>query len=523
MSANPYDAVPYQSYAYAASHPTRLGVIATLFGLSPAVSSHCRVLEIGCASGGNLLPMAAAAPDARFVGIDYSSVQIDGARAAQGELGLNNIEFRCEDIRAVDAAALGTFDYVIAHGIYSWLPPDAQAAMLALYRDCLAPNGIGYISYNTLPGWRMRGIVRDMMLFHAELFGDDAKKVEQAKALLDFVASALPTEGNPYGAYLRSELQLINSVNDSYLRHDHLEEHNEPLYFRDFMARARANGLEYLGESEFPSMVGSGIAPDALARLKAEVADIVRLEQYMDFLRNRSFRQTLLVKDGTTIQRQVVGNRIRAFHIAANLSPEAADATVEDASPVRFVATSGQTLQTGNPVTKAALACLAKVFPATLAFPELVRLARERLPAAHRSAIGEKQDAEVLANDLLVAFTAPGLVYFHDAALPCVAQAGERPQASAHARWQAARSPLITNLRHETVSLDAPGQLLLADLDGQRDRNALVAVIHAHLEAGRLKVETDGQPTLPALDSPVLPAILDAVLATLGRNALLIG
>jgi len=523
MSANPYDAVPYESHAYLATHPNRLATVATLFGLSPAPPTRCRVLEIGCAGGGNLLPMAVAFPESRFVGIDYSAVQIAEAEQARTALGLPNIEFRCEDVRAVDAKALGKFDYVIAHGIYSWLPPEAQTAMLALYRDCLAPAGVGFISYNTLPGWRMRGIVRDIMRFHAELFGSPQTQVAQARALIDFMTQHVPSDNNPYGQYLKSELGLLANVSDSYVLHEHLETHNEPLYFRDFMARAQGMGLHYLGESEFGLMVGCGIAPEAYQRLKTEITDIVRIEQYMDFLRNRTFRQTLLVKNGAAIQRNIIGERLLGLHVSANLSPEGNDFSPDRREAARFLSPQGQTLTVANPVTKSALMCLAEEFPATLPIDDLARLARERLSATHRSSIAESHDRSTLLADLLVATTASGLLYLSASPLHIAPRADACPQGWRYARWQAERGPVVTSLRHETVRLSEPGRFLLPLLDGSRDRAALRVAFFGAIRAGSLQLQRNGgvyDP--PDADDPLVAAALDAVLAELARTALLL-
>lgn len=79
--ATSYDRVPYKSHPFRQSHPDRLAVIATLHGMSPPAIERARVLELGCASGGNLLPMADQFPEATFLGIDLSARQIqDGQR-----------------------------------------------------------------------------------------------------------------------------------------------------------------------------------------------------------------------------------------------------------------------------------------------------------------------------------------------------------------------------------------------------------------------------------------------------------
>jgi len=90
--ANPYDVTPYIDLSYKATHPDRLATMARLLGRSPAPLERCRVLEIGCAAGGNLLPMAYSLPHADFVGIDYSARQIEDGRARVAELGFYNVQ-----------------------------------------------------------------------------------------------------------------------------------------------------------------------------------------------------------------------------------------------------------------------------------------------------------------------------------------------------------------------------------------------------------------------------------------------
>ncbi len=538
-SANPYDLTPYQSFAYPETHPNRLAVLASLFGRSPAPLAGCRVLEIGCAGGGNLLPIAAAFPQAQVVGLDYSQVQIDAAKHAAQALGLTNIRFVCEDMRSVDATSLGEFDYVIAHGIYSWLPADAQAAMLTLCRDCLTEAGVACVSYNTLPGWHMRGMVRDLMLFHAASFGDGPPDVAQAKALLDFMATHVPEENNPYGQYLRSELKMLSGLNASYLAHDHLEKHNEPLYFRDFIARAQGADLDYLGEAEFFTMLGSDLAAGAKSQLSAEITDIVRLEQYFDFMRNRSFRMSLLVRRGSFVERNIGPDRLKSLWVSSTLRstlplsavaaiPALAEATpaLVSTTPVRFETLTGQQLTTANPVTKAALMLLAEAAPASLAFGELLKAARERLPVTHRVTIALEQDAFTLGADMLIAYGAGALVQLYAASnrvapASVVRDATTALSAPAYARWQARQSGELTNLHHMRVSVDEPCRQTVLLLDGSLDRAGLHAAFYKLIVAGTLLLQEEGKAFVPAPDAPVVGQALEAILNTLAANALI--
>lgn len=144
-----YDALPYQSFCFPQSAPEHLEAVALLFGLTPPSSAKARVLELGCAAGGNLLPFAERNPQARAVGVDISGVHIAQANAALRKMQLENVRFEQKDLSEIDAS-FGTFDYIICHGVYSWVPEDVQHAIMDIAGKCLAEDGIAYISYNTL-------------------------------------------------------------------------------------------------------------------------------------------------------------------------------------------------------------------------------------------------------------------------------------------------------------------------------------------------------------------------------------
>jgi SAM-dependent methyltransferase len=206
LTPTAYDNVPYPSGAYPQSHPRRLATLGALFGMQPADILTARVLELGAADGSNLIPMAAELPQATFVGIERAGIQARTGQATIKELGLRTITLLHRDMLDVDAQ-LGQFDYIIAHGVFSWVPGEVQDKTLSICKQNLEPNGIAYVSYNTYPGWHMRGMMRDMMLFHTSQFTDPQTKVQQARALVEFLADSVPTKNNPYGLWLTQELK----------------------------------------------------------------------------------------------------------------------------------------------------------------------------------------------------------------------------------------------------------------------------------------------------------------------------
>ena len=294
LPVNPYDAIPYTSYPFPQSHPARLATIARLFSLPAPSLETARVLEIGCAAGGNLIPLAYSYPQAEFVGVDYSRVQIDDGQELVDTLRLKNIDLRHADLMQVDAS-WGEFDFVLCHGVYSWVAPPMQEKILSIAAELLTPDGIAYVSYNAYPGWHMRGIVRQMMRFHALRFRNPYQQIGEARRVLELVSKhAVGAKESAYSRLIKQEAELLAKCDDHYIFHEHLETYCEPLYFHEFIGRAREHGLDYLGESCLGSMAPTNFGADAHQALKSLARDAIELEQFMDFFSNRTFRETLL-------------------------------------------------------------------------------------------------------------------------------------------------------------------------------------------------------------------------------------
>lgn len=136
----PYDEVFYPGHVYGLTHPNHLATIAAVYGMQPAPVERCRVLELGCGVGGNLLPMAFQYPDSEFIGVDLSGVTIERGQRNIATLGVSNIKLLHCDIMNVDAS-FGQFDYIIAHGVYSWVPPAVREKMMTIFKHNLAPRG----------------------------------------------------------------------------------------------------------------------------------------------------------------------------------------------------------------------------------------------------------------------------------------------------------------------------------------------------------------------------------------------
>jgi methyltransferase-like protein len=496
-----YDKTPYPSLSYAQSHPDRLATIATILGLQPPALARCRVLELGCAGGGNLIPMAYGLPEARFVGLDNSPRQIAEGQAMIAALGLSNVSLHCQDILEA-GPELGCFDYIIAHGVFSWVPRYVQDKLLDICGEHLAPDGVAYVSYNTYPGWHFLGAMREMMLYHTRQVQEPLERVRQARGLLELLAQAIPPDSGAYGTFLNTyarflsgELKGQEARNDAFLLHDELEEFNEPIYFHQFMERAAQRGLRYLGEAEFSAMTGDHFDAETLQRLDQLTSGVVDLEQYMDFLRNRTFRQTLLCHRDLEPSRTLHPQVLSQLHVASHARPSEPVLDIHAKEGSRFEGSDGASFSTDHPPTKAAMLYLEMVWPRAVPVDDLAALAlgQTRRPT---DADANPQDELALQTNLLKAYSySSSLVKLH-AHAPCLAiAAGERPVASAVARYGARNGALVSNLRHERVQLEPLDRLIVQRLDGRHDRQALLTELLAGPVAqGAITLEREGQP-----------------------------
>src|SRR3954451_17011966 len=232
----PYDIVYYPGHSFPETHPIRLATMGNFYGMESAPVNCCRLLELGCGVGDNLIPMAQLYPQSSFVGIDSSAHAIESGQTNVTMLGLRNIDLVHRDImdfRQDDQ----TFDYIIAHGVYSWVPPAVREQMMRIYGKYLAPNGVAYVSYNAHPGSHLRDMVRDMMLFHVRDVKDPKKRIEQARSIAKFIAEASIKE-SVYGAVLREEFERIEKMADEVLFHDDLEENSTAFLLHQVVATA---------------------------------------------------------------------------------------------------------------------------------------------------------------------------------------------------------------------------------------------------------------------------------------------
>jgi len=438
VSDNPYNTVPYATLPQQQTHPARMGAIATLMGMQPEPVTQCRMLEIGCGNGANLIPMAAALPESQFVGVDLAEDAIVAAHQNVAALGLENIRFVAGDLRDIDES-YGEFDYIAAHGVYSWVPDAIRDALLAVCRSRLSPSGVVFISYNAYPGAHVLQMFRGMMLYHSRHHEEAADRIERSRWLMKYLLESnnLTTA---WAGMLQEVGKTILERNSGGIFHDDLSDSNNPFYFRDFMAHARRHSLQFVGESE----VSVNYDPKGvLAGMEQQVPapDRIEREQYMDFLRLRRFRQTLLCRDEVKLDPEPDARHFDRLLFSAELR------VTDD----RLEGRTGSCTIMNDSVRSVAAALNAR-HPRPIGFDEL-------LPFT---------DGPDALRDILLGLVHAGFTDVHTFGYPCETSVSSKPRGLRLARYQATQSEFVTNACHIPVKLDEVGRCILYLLDGSR-------------------------------------------------------
>jgi SAM-dependent methyltransferase len=486
MSGTSYDEIPYPSHQFRQTHPLKMALPAAFYGLPFAKPETARVLEIGCGEGGNLIAMAVGYPDARFVGFDLAATAIDIGRQTVETLGLNNIELLPLDILEV-GAELGQFDYIIAHGVYSWVPDVVRDGVLRLIKACLSPEGLAFVSYNALPGCHLRVMIREMVLHHLRGVEGFEARINGAREFLKFMVDNAPG-GDVTAADVKSFCASMLERPVNVLFHDELGEFYEPRYLHQFAAESAAHGLMLLGESEgswwreefFPTPIGQRVAG-------MTAGDLNEFHQYLDFLNTRTFRQSIITHAGRPIDRKMDYSRIRNLWVLGSVNCKTPNPDLTSRAEVDFEIDNSGVIAIDIPELKQAVYAIGQAWPSAMPVADL-------------------PDHPDVNEGLLQLFTGSRIGLVAGPA-PAAAEAGERPVASPLARLQIARgAPVVCSLEHKIIAFeDEQSRTFMALLDGTRTREELAEAM-----------ADDGQ------DLAAVKELVDFQLKRLARLAMLV-
>ena len=463
-----YDAVPYRHGAVPDSHPARIGAIARLLGISAAPPDRCRVLELGCGEGMNLLPLAERFPKSEFVGVDFSTKQIAVAEAACAACGIGNARFVCADLRTWKPEG-GAFDYIIAHGVYSWVPVGVRDRLLALCAEALSPNGVAYVSYNTLPGWALPGGVRDFLLSEIGALASPDAQMARAVQVLDSLVECMKDQPGSYAANLRDTLADMRAKPPGLLFHDELAPVNEPCTFTEFTSHAARHGLHSVAEAHYATMQSAHLPAPMLSALAPLQLDFARTQQFMDVLFQRWLRNSLLSRAPVAAERAIRAGVIADCALGLRMTVDAGSINLAPGQPMQFTGIHGLVLEAREPVEKAALTVLASSFPERLPFPTLCAMANQSLAEWGLPCVNDFSALHEFLHRLF-ALDALDVMLCGDGAW---LKMNAKPSLSALMRYQAEHELPLTNRWHEPIALTEQGKRALIDPSVRPDETAL--------------------------------------------------
>lgn len=436
-NATSYDRVAYPSSALSTSHPGHLAAIARLHGLIPPDPATARVLDIGGGDGMNLLSMAEGLPGARLLNIDLAAVPVAHGQAIAAAAGLRNVRIEVADILDAADTLDGPFDYMVAHGVYAWVPPPVRDAVLALMGQLLSPDGVAFVSYNAMPGGHYRLMLRAMTLHAIEGVTDTEAR---GQAALDFLAAFAEPRADdlPTLAPLRGVAAKLVGGGANVLFHDDLGEVFAPQYLADVAHAAAAHGLRFLNDAA-PGLLATGLPGEPL-----DEAAVLRAAQGHDFGTMCLFHKTLFVRDDRAPARLLDPACVRDLYVGA---------PVERTGPGSFTS-RWATVELGDQALIDLLAAAGKAWPARLRVGDHIG-DEDRLAAVVQLFRGD-------------------VVELHALPFPGAAVAGNRPRATALSRALIGMGETqVFSLDQRRIDLDPVSRAFVALLDGTRDRAAL--------------------------------------------------
>ncbi len=481
------------------AHPARMHARACAHGLcGPRFDEAFRYLHIGAGDGSHLLPLAARFSHARFAGVEADDARRARAEADAARAGLTNL--------TLHARPTGErYHYVVAHGIYSWIGD--RDSLLADVAAALHSDGIALVSYNTLPGWAIRGVLREVMLRAASSAQDD--RVIAARSAAARLEGHLRPD-DPYRALLAAELALIRGKSDAELCDDDLAEHNAPVSVDRFVAHAEAHGLAYLAEM-MPASADGLLDGDILPALLAELPRI-DAEQQLDLLCYRQLRATLLCRAGAAI-RDTPDDRplFEEGYLSARLEPAAEEPLLAPGKILRLSTPRGAVLEVERPLLKAALLTLAEQWPRGASLRELMSAAMKQLEMRNLADARNVNEGEISATTLELA----ALVRRRQLELCAwrprvVEEVPPTPRLHPVTAIEAERAPEITDARHDPIALDDVARTVFRLLDGSRDFAALRAALQRRVDGGALPLDVPPDRRPDAVADLVMRAVIAA-------------
>ncbi len=256
-------------------------------------------IELGAGFGHSTVVNAAAFPHGEFHACDFNPEHVAGGRGYAEALGLRNIQFHEASFERLLQTELPMFDFVVLHGVYSWVGAEARAAVRQLIRDKLAPGGLVYVSYNCMPGWASELPVRRLLVeLAAAASGESSEKMRHAVQVLTQMndRGVRYFDANPEAA---RAIESYARVPPKYLAHEFLNETWQPFYSIDVIDELAEAGVSFIGSATLADNHPMLLVEESAAEAMKGLSSPRQQHLALDFATNRRFRRDVFVRSDT--------------------------------------------------------------------------------------------------------------------------------------------------------------------------------------------------------------------------------
>jgi SAM-dependent methyltransferase len=503
-----YEQLPFKSKADRTKHPDRIATIAYLYGLVSPPLERCRFLDFGCGTGSDCLALALELPGARVIGYDPVEGPMEQSRFVAGLVGVENLKLVAGELPPTEEQ----FDYIVSHGVVSWVGADESRRIIRTIAELLAPEGLACISFNALPGWNYRSPIRELLRCYDRPAADANTRVKNAREILRGFRRYLPEESSS-GIVLHRELKRLATESDAYLFHEFLSAESTPYLLSELVAIAQSYGLRYVGDASPYRLMRErleylGVSGGVLPVPASVGTSAVAQEQFMDMLFGMSFRSAIFCRDDRDVFPLVDRERFASCSFACSLKPLESEFAVEPSSGRRgWMDLRGRRYVTKTDEESQFLSVVACAWPAYVSGRDVLA----QISGGSR-ALGPMLH-ELFISEILDVSRTPPLI---------AQEVSERPVGHPLARFEAQQGSLVTTYRHESVELGELECLVLTLLDGTISEANLVERLAVWVDSGQYTLEDDGDSLRePELVKARLTVLIDGVMQNLLQAGLL--
>lgn len=485
-------ALPLESFTSITSNIGHIAARASLFGI-PVVTTKPRILEIGCGFASNILSFLAQNPDAEVVAIDIDAGVVEAAKKRAESMGIKNVDFRVASIMDIDGS-YGKFDYIIAHNVYSKLTNDVRDKFIEVCATNSNPHCVCYANYLAKPAWTSIKSVADLMKYHASFFATKEEGVAQAVLSVKFVIDAIQSSGaageiSYYGKMLMNELSIIQNMKVKDLEDTYLS-YNRAYYLHQFIREIKKHNMDYLCDSSLYGVYLNNF-PQAIVDILQPIGDRVRVEQYLDFIRNTRVKSSIFVPQGNNISLTISTTNLSNSKLFARFSIAEEFSEDKVSNPdlqMKFLGYNGVSISTASPTLKCLMYVMYEAHRKPLTLNELLELCAIKCPSLE---FANKLDVVGLDMMNLIFSEVVDIVMFNYDSCNTVS---EKPKCFDLAIIQAKENDLwVSNVLNEGISLDKFSSILITSADGTRTVDDLVDVVCSSISSGELVVNIGDQ------------------------------